>query len=208
VEAIDLKYIQDLLKPPNIQSDHVYVNPKIMNNVNQVYRRQINKVVDSILGDIDEKKAHEEQSSSMQVRSVDISIKSKHNNKQYKMSSIIEKLEHQKRGNSVTPLDKTLRRHSPQKYEKKDSRKSFSGLKLKPPPVVPKKPDGYMIEPPQTRTKSTSRRRNYLRAQQAVSKLSNIKVDIGVINKDGQKEGSRNDPNTPNYSEPVIPTVY
>ena len=65
-----------------------------MNNVNQVYRRQINKVVDSILGDIDEKKAHEEQSSSMQVRSVDISIKSKHNNKFNKVSSIMEKLEH------------------------------------------------------------------------------------------------------------------
>ena len=103
----------------------------------------------------------------MQVRSVDISIKSKHNNKQYKMSSIIEKLEKDKRGNSVTPLDKTLRRHSPKKYEKKSSRKSFSGLKIKPPPPPVRKPEDYRIEPPQTRTKSTARRK---RSLQAVSK--------------------------------------
>ena len=82
---MDLDYIQSLLMPPNIQSDHIYVNPKIMNNVNQVYRRQINKVFDSILGGGDQKTSVPE-SSSMQVRSVDISVKSKHNNKQYKMN--------------------------------------------------------------------------------------------------------------------------
>ena len=48
-ENAELQMFNELYKPPNLGPNHIYVNEKVMDNVKQIYRNQINNHFDSAI---------------------------------------------------------------------------------------------------------------------------------------------------------------